>query len=90
MDLSCHVANFQVARELEDPWRFEPNEIPVGALQHDFNERLLRIADVALLDLPFRSLQVRPRGAACHWPHWVADQGHPFYIIARHIRMMPA
>eukprot|EP00242_Pyramimonas_sp_CCMP2087_P003356 CAMPEP_0198232440 /NCGR_PEP_ID=MMETSP1445-20131203/115734_1 /TAXON_ID=36898 /ORGANISM="Pyramimonas sp., Strain CCMP2087" /LENGTH=434 /DNA_ID=CAMNT_0043913117 /DNA_START=487 /DNA_END=1788 /DNA_ORIENTATION=- len=47
----------EVARELEDPWRFEPNEIPVGALQHDFNERLLRIADVALLDLPFRSLQ---------------------------------
>ncbi len=34
----------QVARDLEDPFLFEPNDIPLAKIQYDFNETLLHTA----------------------------------------------
>lgn len=31
----------EVSREMEDPFCFEPNDIPLARLQYQFNERLL-------------------------------------------------
>lgn len=35
----------EVARELEDPYCFEPNDIPLARLQYQFNERILATAN---------------------------------------------
>ncbi|KAL4440997.1 hypothetical protein ABPG77_010428 [Micractinium sp. CCAP 211/92] len=35
----------EVAREMEDPYCFEPNDIPLPRLQYQFNERLLAAAN---------------------------------------------
>jgi len=34
----------EVARDIEDPFTYEPNDIPLARLQHQFNERLLAVA----------------------------------------------
>lgn len=44
--------SFQVARELEEPWKYDPNEIPCGLLQHEFNERLLQVGEAARYGMP--------------------------------------
>lgn len=31
----------QVAREIEEPWKYDPNDIPVAFLHHNFNLTLL-------------------------------------------------
>ena len=31
----------QVAREIEEPWKYDPNDIPVAFLHHNFNLSLL-------------------------------------------------
>lgn len=49
----------EVAREMEDPYCFEPNDIPLPRLQYQFNERLLAAANSqlpgpAVFDAAFR------------------------------------
>lgn len=34
----------EVARDIEDPFTYEPNDIPLARLQYQFNERLLAVA----------------------------------------------
>ncbi|PRW56008.1 hypothetical protein C2E21_5243 [Chlorella sorokiniana] len=60
----------EVSREMEDPYCFEPNDIPLARLQYQFNERILAAATAQLPavvddDLEFRkSLQLAFRSAA--------------------------
>jgi hypothetical protein len=35
----------EVARELEDPYCFPPNDLPLARLQYQFNERILAAAN---------------------------------------------
>ncbi|GAQ85495.1 hypothetical protein KFL_002380080 [Klebsormidium nitens] len=37
---SCFTLN-EVAREIEEPWKYDPNDIPVAFLHHNFNLSLL-------------------------------------------------
>ena len=54
----------EVARDLEDPFLYEPNELPLPRKQHLFNERILQFRRVAAsptaLPAPVRRLAARP------------------------------
>jgi hypothetical protein len=37
----------QVARDVEDPFHYDPNELPLPQIQYRFNERLLAVSRTA-------------------------------------------
>ena len=65
-------ANFQVARDIEDPFHYDPNELPLPQLQYRLNERLLSVSlsrrpiaftDVGELTGPGNTINFNPPSA---------------------------
>ena len=38
------MARMQVARDIEDPYHYDPNELPLPQMQYKLNERLIAVS----------------------------------------------
>eukprot|EP00892_Ulva_mutabilis_P004192 jgi/Ulvmu1/2144/UM129_0003.1 len=68
-----HVMLNEVARDIEDPFHYDPNELPLPQMQYKLNERLLAVTrskrplaftDVGDLTGPGNTVQMPPSGPA--------------------------
>jgi hypothetical protein len=67
--LSVRARHVQVARDIEDPYHYDPNELPLPQLQYRLNERLISVSmskrpiaftDVARLSGPGNTINFGP------------------------------